>query len=741
MPHEPDILLIFKAQMDAHLREASALLLTLEAAADPHPGLQSLMRIFHTIKGAARAIHFETIKESAHAMEDLFHALMQQELALHAGVVELGLHAIDLLQSTIEATEDAALQGAHQHLRLQIKRCMAGEEVVLPDTDARGPSAADQGGAERRTNWLSTSLAREHIDRLFELGGEIGATVGGYHDLRSQSCLFASQLHRFEGGLNRFFASQWPDSKQFDFQDPRLQLPAQMQEMRKSYLQMMELQEQMVARLQGLAQNIARESALARLVPFEEVFADYARQLRDLAKELGKSCRLEIQNGQLRVDRSVLEALRLPLLHALRNALGHGIESPELRRQRGKAVEGCIQLRLGRQGDRIRLEMQDDGAGIDEEALQRLVQSRALLPAGKWQHLSAAERWDLLFRPGISTAQTVTDLHGRGMGLNIVRTEVERLGGQVNLTSTPQQGTLLTLELPMLLAATAVVTVLGGEHPFFGKQYYAFPLSGIREILPVTAEQKRLLQQRPAVRIGEEIVPLVSFADWQGLSPLAASEAKQRLLLLGGSEQRLALLVEKVVDLSTLLHQPLPAELGVQPGFEGVSTIQDNRIVLIAENSRLLGTALRYWELQAVAAEPASEDAPSAQEIRNKTILVVEDSHTVREVARHFLQSAGYDVLMAVNGEDGLQRLHEHPQIDLIMTDLDMPRMNGLAMIQAIRQQQREEHLPIIVVSYKEDPAERQRALQVGADHFVNKSEFDSTIVLNTIRTILHQAV
>jgi len=480
--------------------------------------------------------------------------------------------------------------------------------------------------------------------------------------------------------------------------------------------------------LQQLTEHLADEVTQARLVPLTELLDDYPRIVRDLARDLGKQVALRVEGDQNRIDRAVLEALRNPLLHLVRNALDHGIEAPEERRALGKAAGGRLAIEAQQLGSMMRIRVVDDGAGIDLERLRETVVSSGRTTEPLWQAMGVEEQLQFLFLPGLSTTTSVSDTSGRGFGLDIVKSALDAMGGRIGVHSERGQGCCVELQVPLSLALTRCLLVRGGRHPLFGVQRYAIPMPEVVSVMRLDPARLRRVEGWPAVHLDEGTLPLYELGQLLALAPLTTETAEKHLLVLGDHERRAAVLVEAVIDELDLVTRPLDERLGKVQQTAGVTLLDDGGLALVLDVSDLLEC------LDAGAIQP--REAPPEQSEPVSHILVVEDSVTVREVERHFLTQAGYEVTTAVNGVDGLNKA-KAGRFDMVITDIDMPRMNGIELIRTLRGLERFRRLPVIVVSYKDRPEDREAALGVGASHYVTKAEFDTDAMLATVAELL----
>ncbi len=797
-----DLLAIFRLEVQEQVAQARARLadLTTDAEAwDAH-----LRRVFHTLKGAARAVGCDPVRELAGALEDLVRG--EPEAAGGTAVppspdrialIACGLCWIEtvleriaggaeppplagFLESLARYRETGILppcrppteQTADQTASPAVSPAAAGStavaavnppvavpsEPMVSVAEASGaPAPADSTGkppdAPRAEPAPATRrqarLDYEQLDRLHRLSGELTVAVAALAGQRHQLRVLSRTQARAGAQLERLVAAALSEDLDRETQQETLRQGAQRLSAGAAALDVLTAaHDRMEGRLRHLADGLADQVTQARLVPLGDLLDDYPRLARDLALELGKRVDLQLDGSDNRIDRAVLEQLRNPLLHLLRNALDHGLEPPAARTAQGKPANGHILVEARQLGSRMRIRVADDGAGIDQTRLAAAVIAAGHTTAALWSHMGIEERMQFLFLPGLSTAATVSATSGRGFGLDIVKAGIEAAGGTVGVRSEPGRGTCFELLVPLSLSLTRCLLVVGGRHPLFGDQRYAFPMGEVARVRRLAAVDLREIAGRLAVHLEEETLPLVQLHALLGLAPVHADLERKHLLVLGEGDSRCALLVEAVVDEQDMVSRPLDERLGKVAEVSGLTLLEDGGLALILDVPDLLqhlhdGVGhLHPAAARAVPTAPVPELTPgpgrtaAPADTTPAQVLVVEDSVTVREVERHFLEQAGYQVTTAVNGVDGLNKAKAGDH-RILITDIDMPRMNGLELIRTLRGIDRFRRLPIIVVSYKDRTEDRDRALEAGADRYVTKSEFDTDAMLALVAQLL----
>ncbi len=749
--NESDFLAIFQTELDGELQRATELTLALEKAPEDNEILNGLMREFHTIKGAARAIQFDEIKDTAHHLEDIYHALLEKKIKQRPILIDITLYTIDLIKNILSQSLAQQPLPDYQKLEKIVQHYMEGGDPEVPHStahhgqsntgsdvnseqqtgdsskaeDSTAPSngVIDDQNKNQNKNQTKNQTKNQKstderlMDNLFNLSGEVVIAVSSFDPQRTAMRKVAQGLSQFQRQLEREGLHGLSES---------------LQHIINNQTEALDCVDSTENRMRFLSEELDDQISAARLVALDNVFSSYPRMIRDLAKELGKSCELTMEGEQTRIDRGVLEAVSAPILHLIRNAIDHGIEPSEQRQQSGKSHMGRISIRAIQLGAQIQIHIQDDGSGINMEGVKKKVLSRGDTTEERWDAMDLFEQHQFLFLPGFSMASSVTDISGRGVGLDVVKSCVEKVGGRVAVDSQFGQGTHFTLELPLSLSLTRCLLVEGGKHPFFGIQHYAFPENDLENIQRINPADIRLHEGRETVRINDQSLPLFSFANLMGLAPLKQTLEEKYVLVLGNTSP-IALVVEQVIEEQAIVRRRFDERLGKLPNIDGVSLLRNGAMALIVDMKDLYQTlsdsATRMDSVRSGNELQAEDQSPTR-------ILVVEDSQTVREVEKHFLESAGFEVSTAVDGVDGFNKIRTH-NFDLIISDIDMPRMNGIEMIEKVRGEDKFAQLPIIVVSYKDRVEDKQAALTAGANEYVVKSEFDTEEMIQTILRLI----
>ena len=472
-----------------------------------------------------------------------------------------------------------------------------------------------------------------------------------------------------------------------------------------------------------LSSRLYYEVIASRLRPFADGIQGFPRMVRDLARKLGKQVKFEIHGHNTDVDRDILEKLEAPLNHLLRNALDHGLESPEQRAQSGKPEQGTLRLEARHRAGMLSITISDDGRGISLEKLRRKILEKGLSTAELLSSMNATELLDFLFLPGFSTAERVTEVSGRGVGLDVVQSMVAAVGGSVRVVSRPGEGATFYLQLPITLSVMrAVLVTIGGEP-------YAFPHNRIDRLLRLPRSEIRSLEGREYCSIDGRNIGLVMA---QQVFDLAMSEPAGPdlcVVLISDHHSEFGVVVDRFQGELDLVVRPLDARLGKVANVSAAALLEDGSPVLIVDVEDFLRSINNL--LQRGFLGRAQAEKQSTSKIR-KRILVVDDSITVREAERALLTNRGYDVQVAVDGMDGWNTIRD-ANFDLVVSDIDMPRMNGLEFVKNIKQDPRLKGTPVVIVSYKGREEDRLRGMDAGADYYLSKGSFHDDTLLDAV--------
>jgi two-component system sensor histidine kinase and response regulator WspE len=479
-------------------------------------------------------------------------------------------------------------------------------------------------------------------------------------------------------------------------------------------------------RYSSLSDRLYAEVIQSRMRPFADGIEPYPRMVRDLAKQLHKRVRLVIQGENTPVDREILEKLEAPITHLLRNAVDHGIETPKERKLAGKNEEGTITLEASHKAGMLFIVVTDDGRGVDIENLRKKVIEKGFVSSAIGEKLNESELLEFIFLPGFSTSEEVTEISGRGIGLNVVQTMVQEVGGTIKATK--EIGLSLKMQLPLTLSVIRALLVEISGQP------YAIPLAHMEKVVMLAKEDVLCIEHRQYIRDENVNIGLIQAYQVLNLEPPKHPYDNLSVIIVSDHMNRYGIVVDRFISEKELVVQDMDPILGKVPDIYGGAFMEDGSPVLIIDvedTVRSIDKLLSKGDLHSL------NFAESQQEnLKKKRILVVDDSVTVREIESKLLQNEGYEVDTAVNGVDGWNavRLMNY---DLVITDIDMPRMNGIELIKNIRNDRKLEHLPVMIVSYKECEEDRIKAVQAGVDFFLTKNSFHDNSLLVAVKEMI----
>lgn len=753
---DASLLELFSLEAEAQTLVLSAGLLALERDPTQADYLESCMRAAHSLKGAARIVGVDAGVSVAHVMEDYLVSAQEGRLYLRPEHIDALLQGTDLLMriatpSNAPAPADidayVVLMGRlleHMATVAPIAPPMAEPQLEPPTPRVEPPVGAAETPVETliETPQAEPAEPASKNRRATDTGERVlrvtAERLNSLLDLSSKSLVETQRLKPHLATMQRLKRMQSNglralESLNVHLKDHALSLEAQeaLGDARRLLAESQQLLVEKNAELDEFAWHASQraqvlyDTALAcRMRPFADVLSGQVRMVRDLGRNLGKQVRLEIEGDKTQVDRDVLEKLEAPLTHLLRNAVDHGIETREQRLLAGKPEEGVIRLRASHQAGLLVLELSDDGNGVDLEKVRRTIVERQLSPAETAAQLSEEELLTFLFLPGFSLRDTVTEVSGRGVGLDAVQHMVRQLRGAVVLEQTAGSGSRFHLEVPLTLSVVRSLVVEVGD------EAYAFPLAHIERMCDLEPEDIVQVEGRQHFWYEGRHVGLVAASQLLHRPASQNSVQTLKVVVIREREAIYGVAVERFIGERTLVVLPLDERLGKVQDISAGALLDDGSVVLIVDVEDMLRSVDKL--LNTGRLERIARHANQAVEAARKRILVVDDSLTVRELQRKLLLNRGYDVAVAVDGMDGWNALRSE-DFDLLITDIDMPRMDGIELVSLLRRDNRLQSLPVMVVSYKDREEDRRRGLDAGADYYLAKASFHDDALLDAV--------
>jgi two-component system sensor histidine kinase and response regulator WspE len=705
---------LFRMEAESQARVLTDGLVAFERHHDP-AALELLMRAAHSIKGAAAIVALDPAVRLAHEMEDALIGLSRGQDA-SPGRIDALLAGVDLLLRVAGVTEAGLPQwlaenGAAFDAAVQSMRAPAASPLAVP-----APSAAAQVAAPAPSAQASDDLLA----------------------LASQNRLHARALQPWIGSLHRYKRQQAGLLQALDELHEAvaatgnhrlLELAAKVlgraQPLKGTLLRLIAEAEDYERSAMTVSSRLGDEVLALRMRRFGDGVHAFPRLVRDLARSLGKQARLVIEGEETPVDRAVLPRIESSLNQVLRNALDHGLETPDERAAAGKPAEGTIRIAARHRGGLLVIEISDDGRGVDPQRIREAAVRHQRATPAIAAALSDAELMEFLFLPGFSLKDSANELSGRGVGLDVVHDAVTDLNGALRAESAPGRGFRLVLTLPLTqsIVRSLIVDIQG--------EAYALPIARVERVLKLPQQALRALGGNQFFELDGEHVGVVAAAQVLGLgAPLAADELS--LVLVGAGSERHALAVDAIRGEQSLVAQPLEPVFGTLRDVAAGALLDDGAPVLILDVPSLLvsiGKLLGDGALERVA-------TPTQQGARALRVLVVDDSLTVREMERKLLSGRGYQVDVALDGMDAWGMLRDGGY-DLLVTDIDMPRMDGIELVTLVRADARLQRMPVMIVSYKDRPDDRARGLLAGADHYLAKGSFHDSALLDAVADLI----
>jgi two-component system sensor histidine kinase and response regulator WspE len=743
---DPMLLDLFRVELENNTRVLENGLVSVEREQESEK-IEPLMRAAHSIKGAARIVGLSSAVSLAHAMEDVLSAAQQGKLTLTSDHVDLLLKGNDAYIS-MSRIETAAISGwlaERKGLLDAMAQTLRGSlsdrpvvtapvaPVVFPLPAATPPPTVDatpvaplpQPPVPAKADAGLVRVMTEHMDRLMGQAGEslvqarlIKNFYPGLLKIRQSFPALTSDL---DGLLQALDALSAPDI--------RVRLLDSLKEIERLHNLISEHTvdfELSSRRLEKLANRLYDEVVASRMQPFSDGMHGFPRLVRDLAREMRKKVVFEIQGGGTPVDRDILEKLEAPLSHLVRNALDHGMETPDERELAGKSPEGRLVVEARHVSGMLNVTVRDDGRGISAELIRNKVVEKGLAGAEMAANLTRTELMEFLFLPGFSTAAGVSELSGRGVGLDVVFSMVREVGGSVRVESEEGKGARFLLLLPLTLSVLRTLLVE------IDNEKYAMPLTRIERILRIPHADLHVVENRQFYPLNGENIGIVDARQLFQLKEGGSGVDACSVLVFSDRLNRFGLAVDRLLGLQELVVQPLDARLGKIVNIGACAILEGGEPVLILDVDDLVRSIdhlLTHGSLRKVGGGLEKIDVA-------KRILIVDDSLTVREVERKLLETHGYYVSVAVDGMDGWNKLQEGV-FDLVVSDIDMPRLNGIELVRKIKSAPLFKSIPVMIVSYKDREEDRMQGLEAGANYYLTKSSFHDETLLRAVRELI----
>jgi two-component system chemotaxis sensor kinase CheA len=739
--------------------------------------LEAVFRAAHNVKGAARGVDLVDISDIAHDLESLFGILKRQNLNPDGAVTDLALEALDGMRQSMAAyqqNQSAAFDKADLLARLQAlvtQRGTADQAAAEPQTAASAPAAnptpasipeptptpaassptpppssassapqpspvapaveaeAVKPAAATPAASASAEVVRvnlEKLENLAALAEELQVMKIEMEDHLASVLQVKSHIHEIASGWRRSGAGSgvWPRNQQD--QEAFLKQGADaIAELDTTTSRMHRDMRTTTSRLSILVGALQDDVRMMRLVPVATLLRPMTRSVRDISRELGKQVNFEIRGDEIEIDRTVLEGIRDPLVHLLRNALDHGIETPDARRAAGKPGEGSLRISVRGEGGQIVMTIEDDGNGIHVDRIMETARRKKIATDAELAAMGRDEILSLVFRPGFSSKDIVTSISGRGVGLDVVVSNLRSLKGAVQIETEEGKGTRFILKLPITLATDHGVLVRAGGTVF------AIPTAAVDRVMELRGEDVLEVEASHAIMHHGRAIPL---RDLAGALELESREPLDRghlpVVVVSKGWDSVAFLVEEVIGEREVVVKPFRPPLMSVRNVTGGTLTGSGEVIMVLNPSDLVDTALHgaRARLDAIAEQDETAAVPR--------ILVVDDSITTRTLEKSILEHAGYDVSVAVDGNQAWSLLQEQ-SFDLVVSDVEMPGMDGFQLAERIKQSPKLKDMPVIIVTSLAKEADRRRGVEAGADAYIVKGQFETKALLDVVAQLV----
>ncbi len=758
----------FKIELEEQLQLITEGLVKLEKDIDPKEAetmLHSIFRAAHNIKGASGGIGIIELGEISHKLENIFQKLRDEKILPSKEVVDLAFEALEamrkaftafvnkqpfdsrpmvgklmalvsgnLSRSGISAVNDQKKSDETVTQKYAPKSKPVEPEIsetnhVESTKDAKKVSNEESAEALRHEEYVKISIAK--ISEINALIDELQMVKLQVADRLGQSKELLQKVDDQTGLMktqNSLYEQENSGSSAERFSELHKRILDRQLDIQKQLMQLYGANYTTNSQLKVLSENLQYQVRLLQLTPMDVVLQPLIGAARTISRELNKGINLTILSGGIDLDRSMLEVLKNPLQHLLRNAIDHGIEAADVRKEMGKAAIGQIRITVASEGGRIVMTFSDDGSGINAQKVLQSAINKKLITEEEAKNLTEARKLEFVFSPGITTKEIITDLSGRGVGLDVVRTNIQSIGGDVSLKTELGQGTTIKLSLPLTLASDHGVFIRVRD------SYFVIPTTAVTRIVELDREQIDSVQSGYAFMLEGRPVPLRDLANMLNF-PTLENEVSEKIsvVVISKGWTLIGLIVDEIFGEQEIVIKPIIEPLDKLPSIEGATLTGRGDVVLVLNPIYLVEAAVSGAVSARLALDSLSkQEAPREQSV----VLVVDDSMTTRLFVSSIFESRGYKVLSAVNGKQGLDVVRKE-KVNLIITDIMMPEMDGFEFTKAVKDDVRLKEIPVIMVTSKATDEDKKRGIEVGADAYIVKNQFESSSLMEIAQQLI----
>ncbi|WP_103578507.1 hybrid sensor histidine kinase/response regulator [Campylobacter concisus] len=755
-------------------------LVELEANPEDLELLNRIFRVAHTVKGSSSFLNFDVLTELTHHMEDVLNKARKGELKITPDIMDIVLESVDMMKGLLESIRDNGSDAAAgidiKNICIRLTQISEGEApsaapeapatpapepVKEPEPAAPAEEAAPEV-SDAELSKLSDSEVEAEIERLLKVrkaedqarraskaiapkspeeiapaasaapapapkpapsrerdaDKKVPAASSGAVAQEQTIRVEVKRLDHLMNLIGELVLGKNRLLKIYDDVEERYEGEKFLEELN-----------QVVSSLSLVTTDIQLAVMKTRMLPIAKVFNKFPRMIRDLSRDLGKQIDLEISGEDTELDKSIVEEIGDPLVHIIRNSCDHGIEDPETRKAMGKPEKGLVQLKAYNEGNHIVVEIVDDGKGLDADMLKSKSIEKGIITEREADAMSEKEAFGLIFRPGFSTAAKVTNVSGRGVGMDVVKTNIEKLNGIIDIESEVGKGTVMKLKIPLTLAI--IQSLLVGTQ----EEFYAIPLASVLETVRVPIDDIYTIDGKNVLRLRDEVLSLVRLSDVFGVEKVFDGGDHTYVVIIGVAEAKLGIIVDTLVGQEEIVIKSMGDYLQNIPGIAGATIRGDGRVTLIID----VGAMMEMAKDIKVDIRAEIEDSTKAKEKPSDyKVLIVDDSKMDRTIMQKALEPTGVTIIEATNGVEALNVIKsgEH-SFDAILIDIEMPRMDGYTLAGEIRKYSKYRNLPLIAVTSRTSKTDRLRGVEVGMTEYITKpysAEYLENVVRKNIK-------
>jgi two-component system sensor histidine kinase and response regulator WspE len=731
---------LFRLELEERVEQLNTGLLQLEGDPGSREACDPVMRSLHSVKGAAGIVVLPSLVKVAHRLEDFFVAVKLGEANLDQQAFALGFRCVDLFQDVSRQSADSIREWLAARSP-ELDELVASISQLLPDGGGVAPAPRPSGGEIENPYTLSAdppSTGPAAADRVVRVEAE---NLNRIMALSGEMLVEAKWLQPFADSLSLLKARQ--KDLQATIEALRLQLTeagqtASLELLEKARGKERECRDTLTERLgelelyalrtTNLSYRLYREVIGSNMRPFSDAMVALPRMVRDLATSLGKQVQLDVLGKGTLVDRDILRKLESPLTHILRNAVDHGVELPEERLAAGKPIRSTIRMEALHRGGMLAITISDDGRGVRFEKVRQQLVSLGLFSADDAENLSEAELCEHLYQPGFSTAEAVTEVSGRGVGLDVVSSMANEVGGTVRFSSVAGEGTSIHFQLPLTLSVVRTLLVEIAGEP------YAFPLARLDQIVAIEIADIQVMEGRECFMLDGVSIGLISARQVMQFPEASQSAGPIPVVVISDHAKVYGVVVDRYLGEQDLVVRPLDPRLGKVANVSAAALMGDGQPILIVDTVdlvRSIDALLQHATLQGQASLQPKR--------KGQRLLIVDDSPVALDLQSRLVSSRGYQVDRAVHGLEAWKAMRDG-DYQLLVTDVEMPEMDGIALIQTLRKEPRFRHLPIIISSSRDSEQDRLHGMEAGADYYLVKSSFQDETLLDAIHQLIGPA-